>query len=152
MTHSRMQEAEAVVSKIEDQISREEGLASLPKPEGSMTVHSRSHATLGTVTRQLLHAYPKRTALGIVLLTTQSFTYNAISFTYPLGLTKFYDVRGQSDRLLIFFRLRSATSWARWCSVATSRPSGLKTMISFTYALAGCLLAVLFGTLFGKAR
>jgi len=70
MTHRRVAEAEIVVSKIEDQISREEGLASLPAPEGSMTVHTRSHATLGTVARQLLHVYPRRTALGIVLMTT----------------------------------------------------------------------------------
>src|SRR5580765_6918325 len=47
MTHRRIEEAEVVVSKIEDQISREERLASLPTPEGSMTVHSRSHANLG---------------------------------------------------------------------------------------------------------
>ena len=36
MTHRRVEEAEAVVSKIEDQILREEGLASLPTPEGSI--------------------------------------------------------------------------------------------------------------------
>jgi len=141
MTHRRVEEAETVVSKIEDQILREEGLASLPMPEGSMTVHSRSHATLGTVARQLLHAYPRRTALGIVLLTTQSFTYNAISFTYPFVLTKFYDVPAGNIGLYILpFALGNFLGplvLGRYFDTV-----GRKPMISFTYALAGCLLAV----------
>lgn len=141
MTHQRVEEAETVVSKIEDQISREEGLASLPTPEGSMTVHSRLHATLGTVARQLLHVYPRRTALGIVLLTTQSFTYNAISFTYPFVLTKFYDVPAGSIGLYILpFALGNFLGplvLGRYFDTV-----GRKPMISFTYALAGCLLAV----------
>ncbi|MCI0428179.1 MAG: MFS transporter [Nitrospiraceae bacterium] len=140
MTHRRVEEAEAVVCKIEDQISLEEGLASLPTPEGSMTVHSRSHATLGTVARQLLHAYPKRTALGIVLLTTQSFTYNAISFTYPFVLTKFYDVPAGNIGLYILpFALGNFLGplvLGRYFDTI-----GRKQMISFTYTLAGCLLA-----------
>jgi MFS family permease len=141
MTHRRVEEAEIVVSKIEDQISREEGLASLSNPEGSMTVHSRSHATLGTVARQLLHVYPRRTALGIVLLTTQSFTYNAISFTYPFVLTKFYDVPvGNIGFYILPFALGNFLGplvLGRYFDTV-----GRKPMISFTYALAGCLLAV----------
>ena len=141
MTHRRVEEAEAVVSKIEDQISREEGLFSLPTPEGSMTVHSLSHATLGTVARQLLHVYPRRTALGIVLLTTQSFTYNAISFTYPFVLTKFYDVPASNIGLYILpFALGNFLGplvLGRYFDTV-----GRKPMISFTYAVAGCLLAV----------
>jgi MFS family permease len=141
MTHRRVEEAEIVVSKIEDQILREEGQASLPAPDGSMTVHTRSHATLGTVARQLLHVYPRRTALGIVLLTTQSFTYNAISFTYPFVLTKFYDVPAGNIGLYILpFALGNFLGplvLGRYFDTV-----GRKPMISFTYALAGCLLAV----------
>lgn len=141
MTHRRVEEAEAVVSKIEDQISREEGLTSLPEPEGSMTVHSRSHATLGTVFRQLLHVYPRRTVLSIALLTTQSFTYNAISFTYPFVLTKFYDVpSGDIGFYILPFALGNFLGplvLGRYFDTV-----GRKPMISLTYALAGCLLAV----------
>jgi MFS family permease len=141
MTHQRVEEAETIVSKIEDQISREEGQASLPTPVGSMIVHSRSHATFGNVARQLLHAYPRRTALGIVLLTTQSFTYNAISFTYPFVLTKFYDVPASNIGLYILpFALGNFLGplvLGRYFDTV-----GRKPMISFTYALAGCLLAV----------
>ena len=141
MTHHRVEEAEAVVSKIEDEILREEGLASLPEPEGSMTVHAQSHATLGTVVRQLVQAYPRRTALGIMLLTTQSFTYNAISFTYPFVLTKFYDVpTGNIGLFILPFALGNFLGplvLGRYFDTV-----GRKPMISGTYALAGCLLAV----------
>lgn len=141
MTHQRIEEAEIIVSKIEDQISREERLASLPRPEGSITLHSRPHATLATVVRQLLHTYPRRTALGIVLLTTQSFTYNAFSFTFPFVLTKFYDVpTGSIGFYILPFALGNFLGplvLGRYFDTV-----GRKPMISGTYALAGCLLAV----------
>lgn len=141
MTHRKVEEAEAVVSKIEDQILREEGLVSLPEPEGSITVHSRAHATVGTVVLQLLYAYPRRTVLGIVLLTTQSFTYNAISFTYPFVLTKFYDVpTGNIGLYILPFALGNFLGplvLGRYFDTV-----GRKPMISCTYAVAGCLLAV----------
>ena len=92
MTHRKVEEAEAVVSNIEDQVTRDHGLTSLPIPEGSIVVHAQPPVTLGTVARQLWIVYPRRTILGIALMTTQSFMYNAISFTYPFVLTKFYDV------------------------------------------------------------
>ena len=141
MTHRRVKEAEAVVSKIEAQILREERLTSLPAHAGSITVHSRSHATLGTVIRQLVRVYPRRTVLGIALLTTQSFTYNAISFTYPFVLTKFYDVPASSIGFYILpFALGNFLGplvLGRYFDTV-----GRKPLISLTYALAGCLLAV----------
>ena len=141
MTHQRVEEAEAVVSRIEDQITRDHGLTSLPIAQGSITVHARPHVTLGIVAYQLFNNYPRRTMLGIVLMTTQSFMYNAISFTYPFVLTKFYDVPGSSIGLYILpFALGNFLGpllLGRFFDTV-----GRKPMISFTYAAAGCLLAV----------
>jgi MFS family permease len=141
MTHRRVEEAEAVVSSIEDEITRDNGLTSLPIAEGSITVHARPHVTLGTVARQLFNNYPRRTMLGIVLMTTQSFMYNAISFTYPFVLTKFYDVPSSSIGFYILpFALGNFLGpllLGRFFDTV-----GRKPMISFTYAAAGCLLAV----------
>jgi MFS family permease len=141
MTHRRVEEAEAVVSSIEDQIVRDNGLTSLPIAGGSITVHARPHVTLGTVARQLWTNYPRRTMLGIALMTTQSFMYNAISFTYPFVLTKFYDVPSSSIGFYILpFALGNFLG-----PVLLGRffdTVGRKPMISFTYAAAGCLLAV----------
>ncbi|HSL03749.1 MAG TPA: MFS transporter [Nitrospiraceae bacterium] len=141
MTHRRVEEAEAVVSSIEEEITRDNGLTSLPIVEGSITVHARPHVTLGTVARQLFNKYPRRTILGIVLMTTQSFMYNAISFTYPFVLTKFYDVPSSSIGFYILpFALGNFLGpllLGRFFDTV-----GRKPMISLTYAAAACLLAV----------
>lgn len=141
MTHGRVAEAETVVSSIENQVMREEELASLPIPEGSITVHARPRVTLGTVARELLKTYPTRTTLGIVLMTTQSFMYNAISFTYPFVLMKFYAVPSSSIGFYILpFALGNFLGpllLGRFFDTI-----GRKPMISFTYAMAGCLLAI----------
>ena len=141
MTHRRVEEAEAVVSNIEDQVTRDHGLTSLPIAEGSIVVHAQPPVTLGTVARQLWTVYPRRTILGIALMTTQSFMYNAISFTYPFVLTKFYDVPISSIGFFILpFALGNFLGpllLGRFFDTV-----GRKPMITFTYAAAGCLLAV----------
>ena len=141
MTHGKVAEAETVVSGIEKQISQHEGLASLPMAEGSITIYDRPHVTLVTVARELWTTYPRRTMLGIVLMTTQSFMYNAISFTYPFVLTKFYAVPSSSIGLYILpFALGNFLGpllLGRFFDTV-----GRKPMITFTYAVAGCLLAV----------
>ncbi len=141
MTHGRVVEAEAVVSSIEEQISRDEKLTSLPGAEGSITIYARPHVTLATVARELWTTYPRRTMLGVVLMTTQSFMYNAISFTYPFVLTKFYAVPSSSIGLYILpFALGNFLGpllLGRFFDTI-----GRKPMITFTYAVAGCLLAV----------
>ena len=141
MTHGRVAEAETVVSTIEEQVTREEKLASLPSPQGSITVYARPHVTLGTVACELLKTYPRRTTLGIVLMTTQSFMYNAISFTYPFVLMKFYAVPSSSIGFYILpFALGNFLGpllLGRFFDTV-----GRKPMISFTYAAAGCLLAI----------
>ena len=45
----------------------------------------------------LAQHYPGRTALGLVLMASQAFVYNAIFFTYALVLTKFYGIA--ADRI-----------------------------------------------------
>lgn len=140
MTHGNVKEADEVVSGIESRIMRDEHITSLPSPEGSITVHARPHATLATVARELFSTYPRRTTLGIVLMVTQSFMYNAISFTYPFVLTKFYAVPNQDIGFYILpFAIGNFLGpllLGRFFDTI-----GRKEMISFTYAVAGCLLA-----------
>ncbi|MDR4480553.1 MAG: MFS transporter [Nitrospira sp.] len=140
MTHGRLDEADAIVSGIEAQVLQDKKVASLPSPEGSITVHARPHATLATVARELFVTYPRRTTLGIVLMVTQSFMYNAISFTYPFVLTKFYAVPIHTIGYYILpFAIGNFLGpllLGRFFDTI-----GRKQMISATYALAGCLLA-----------
>ncbi|MCC2640541.1 MAG: Major facilitator transporter [Nitrospira sp.] len=141
MTHGKVKEADDIVSGIEAQILRDGRHASLPPAEGSITVHARPHATLITVARELFITYPRRTVLGIALMVTQSFMYNAISFTYPFVLTKFYAVPSHHIGFYIVpFAIGNFLGpllLGRFFDTI-----GRKQMISFTYAVAGCLLAV----------
>ncbi len=140
MTHGKMKEADEIVAGIETRILQDSSHTSLPQVEGSITVHARPHATLATVARELFSTYPRRTTLGIVLMVTQSFMYNAISFTYPFVLTKFYAVPSHDIGYYIlpfaFGNFLGPLLLGRFFDTI-----GRKQMISFTYAVAGCLLA-----------
>ena len=94
----------------------------------------------------LFRHYPRRAALGLVLMTAQAFCYNAIFFTYALVLDRFYAVSPQHVGLyLLPFAVgnfigplvlgRHFDTWGR------------RQMIAATYAISGLLLggtAVLF--------
>jgi MFS family permease len=86
--------------------------------------------------------------LGLVLMATQAFCYNAIFFTYALILTRFY---GIPDRNVGYFILPFAvgnvlgplTLGRLFDSI------GRRTMIAATYGVAGALLC-LTGWLFAE--
>jgi MFS family permease len=142
MTHSRIEEAEDIVARIERQVSSDERFKNLPEPKGSITVHTRPHGTtIATVARELFKTYPQRTALGLALMVTQAFMYNAVSFTFPLVLTKYYDVPSSTIGLYLlpfaFGNFLGPLLLGRFFDTI-----GRKQMISFTYATAGLLLAL----------
>jgi MFS family permease len=141
MTHSRVQEAEAVVSQIESQVLHDLGMEKLPEPSGTITIHARPRTTIATVARELFKSYPHRTTLGIALMVTQSFMYNAVSFTYPLILTKYYAVSSSSIGLYVlpfaFGNFLGPLVLGRFFDTI-----GRKPMISFTYGVAGLLLGL----------
>ncbi|HKC92518.1 MAG TPA: MFS transporter [Nitrospira sp.] len=140
MTHSRIEEAEVVVAHIEREVSNHRG-ESLPAPQGSIALHPRPGATLATVARELFKSYPQRTMLGIALMVTQSFMYNAVSFTYPLILMKYYEVSTSRIGLYVLpFALGNFLGpllLGRFFDTI-----GRKPMISFTYAMSGFMLAL----------
>ena len=140
MTHGRVREAEAIVSQIEQQVVQVRGTP-LREHHGTITVHPRPHATIMTVARELFQSYPRRTVLGIGLMVTQSFMYNAISFTYPLLLTKYYAVTS-SDVGLYLLPFAAGNFLGPLLLGRLFDTVGRKVMISFTYGIAGVLLSV----------
>ena len=140
MTHGRVREAEVIVSQIEQQVVQDRGTA-LREPHGTIAVHPRPHATIMTVARELFQSYPQRTVLGIGLMVTQSFMYNAISFTYPLLLTKYYAVTS-SDVGLYLLPFAAGNFLGPLLLGRLFDTVGRKVMISFTYGIAGVLLTV----------
>lgn len=107
LTHGHGERAEQIVSDIEERL-RESGhelsevdesqaitLEPEQRREGRRSAAqwwAETKESLSELVDVFLRQYRKRTILGITLMVTQSFLYNAIFFTYEIVLGKFYDV------------------------------------------------------------
>jgi MFS family permease len=139
MVHGRIGEATRIVDEIEARITASTGRP-LPPAQGTLRLIARGHTSLREVARTLIRRYPRRTVLGIVLIASQAFFYNAIFFTYALVLRQFYGIGAASiGWYLLPFALGNFTGpllLGRWFDTIGRRP-----MIAATYALSGVLLA-----------
>ncbi len=91
--HGHEDEAERLVSSIEERVKRETGHARARRP-GRRRSRS-SHARPPTSSRSrgtLFKRYPRRSILGFTLMATQAFIYNAVIFTFSIVLTTFFKV------------------------------------------------------------
>ncbi len=139
--NGRVQEAERSISYIEHEV--ESTGVTLPAVDDSNAIELKPTEKIGylALTRVLFRDYPSRSALGAVLMISQSFLYNAIFFTYTLVLGKFYGVSSESTPLyLIAFavgNLAGPLTIGHYFDTI-----GRKKMIAGTYLLSGALLAV----------
>jgi MFS family permease len=139
MTHGRARDAHDVVSEIEARIVASMG-CELSPVEGSLALGDPHQVTMTSVARTLLRHYPGRTVLGLVLMGSQAFIYNAIFFTYALVLTRFYGVA--ADRVGLYILPFAVGNFLGPILLGPLFDTlGRKLMISLTYALAGLLLA-----------
>jgi len=141
MTHGRAAEAEAVVEDIEADVARHTGQPIQPHDRLD-AIHLRPVRTRwADIARTLFRAYPRRTAVCIVLMTTQAFCYNAIFFTYAMILTRFYGVG--SGAIGWFILPFAAGNFLGPLLLGRLFDSvGRRTMIGLTYGLAGALLCL----------
>jgi MFS family permease len=138
--HGRGEEADRIMSGIERRAGQPGKPHATDPPRLKLRVHRRpaSPVVLGVA---LFRLYPRRAALGLVLMAAQAFFYNAIFFTHALVLGRFFGVRSDEVGLyLVPFTISNfigplALGWLfdRW---------GRRPMITTTYALSGLLLAV----------
>jgi MFS family permease len=139
MIHGREGEARKVVEQIEARVIAS-GHRELPPYKPTLSLGDPHRLTMASVARTLLRHYPGRTALGLVLMASQAFIYNAIFFTYALVLTRFYDVEADKVGLYILpFALGNFLGPILLGPLFDTL--GRKPMIAATYALAGVLLA-----------
>jgi len=141
MLHARTDEAQAVLGEIERRVKEAAGMARLAAAEGRIRLATSSHTPLVRMVLAIIRDYPQRTVLGLVLMGSQAFFYNAIFFTYALVLTQFYGVPSSSVGWYILpFAL------GNFCGPLLLGPLfdriGRKPMIASTYAISGVLLAV----------
>src|SRR3954451_953280 len=91
LTHGRADEAERIVSDIEATVAQQSDMRELPEPDGEpLRVDQRKSIGFGEIGPTLVSRYPKRTALGLVLMAAQACTYNAFLYSFGTILTNFF--------------------------------------------------------------
>jgi MFS family permease len=140
LTHGRTEEAEETTAAIEEEVQRETG-RELPPPQGPpIVVEQRESIGFGVIINAMFKMYPKRTILGLTLMGSQAFLYNAIFFTYALVLTKFYNIDASHVPYYIFpFAIGNVLG--PWLLGRLFDTVGRVPMIAGCYLVSGLLLA-----------
>jgi MFS family permease len=140
LLHGRLEEAERVASEIERRVAGARDLP-LPAPRGASTLVARGAVRFTDIARVLLREHPRRTVLGLALMVSQAFAYNAIFFTYALVLTRFYAVpSGRVGLYILPFAVGNLLGPLLLGHFFDTL--GRRVMIAVTYAVASVLLAV----------
>jgi MFS family permease len=148
LVHGRADEADAVVDGIEHLVLRGRDPATLPPAIRTLTIHVRPDTRFRAVARTLLGPYRRRTFLGLALMVSQAFFYNAIFFTYSLILSSFYGV--PAERIGYYLLPFAAGNFAGPLLLGRLFDSvGRRKMIATTYTISALLLAVT-GFLFSR--
>src|SRR5881398_777777 len=137
MIHGRNDEAEQIVGEVERKI----GASPLPQSDAPITILTRRHTPWREMWDAIVHEHRRRSLLGLALMSTQAFFYNAIFFTYALVLMRFYAVPAKNvGGYLLPFALGNVLGPILLGHLFDT--IGRKKMISATYGLAGVLLAL----------
>jgi MFS family permease len=141
MTHGRAAEAEAILERIETEVSRSHVLGTAHEP---FAIRVRELVSWTEIARLIVTQYRRRAVLGFVLMASQAFFYNAIFFTYALVLTNFFGVAVASVGYYIFpFAIGNFLGPLLLGGLFDR--IGRRKMIAATYALSGLgLLATAF--------
>jgi MFS family permease len=141
MTHGRVAEAHSVVDGVEAQVRRAGGKVEPPGTAPVIRLQLTQRGGWIDIARTLVVTYPRRTFVGLSLMASQAFCYNAIFFTYALILSRFYGVPAdQVGWFLLPFALGNFLGPLLLGHLFDS--IGRRVMIAGTYALAGVLLAI----------
>jgi MFS family permease len=137
MIHGRADQAESIVQEIEAKFGMAaQRTASLPH----IRIRARHFTPLAEVMRTLFYTERRRTLVGLCLMASQAFFYNAVFFTYALILTDFYGVGG--DQVGWYLLPFAAGSFLGPLLLGRLFDTiGRRQMITFTYAVSGVLLA-----------
>ncbi len=139
MTHGRAREAERIVAAIERQVEwRGHVLPSADLPR--VRLRTRSHTPLREVFDTLFVRFRSRALVGLALMASQAFFYNAIFFTYALILTDFYGVAASAVGWYIL-PFAAGNFLGPLILGRLFDTIGRRPMIASTYILSGVLLA-----------
>jgi len=134
LTHGRVEEAEAVIREIERQVG-------VSDTTGHKSLSMRALRTVSwrEVIHVLLVRHRRRAVLGLTLMASQAFFYNAIFFTYALMLTRFYGIPEERVGYYIFpFAVGNFLGPLILGRLFDA--VGRRAMIAITYSVSGILL------------
>jgi len=141
LTHGRAAEAETTVDDIEERV-RSQGVHLEPVPqEKAMAVIDYPPVPLGQLVRIFVQQYPRRTILGLTMMVTQSFLYNAIFFSQGNVLKGFYDI-SEANVGYFFFPFAIGNLAGPLILGHFFDTIGRRKMIFSTYMLSGLVLAL----------
>lgn len=136
ISHGRADEADAIVASIEARA----GVTFSPGEKLPMThLRPRAVTPLGEVFNALFVVHRQRALVGLALMVSQAFFYNAIFFTYALILTDFYQIPSQAIGWFIL-PFAAGNFLGPLFLGRLFDTIGRRTMIAATYALSGLLL------------
>ncbi|MGN6741819.1 MAG: MFS transporter [Amnibacterium sp.] len=142
LTHGHEKDAEDNVDRIEREVEEESGRRLDPVPESrAIDVTPSESIPFRQVAHLFLRRYPKRTFVGLAMMITQSFLYNAIFFSYALVLENFYKIPNAATGLY-FFPFAIGNLIGPLVLGPLFDTIGRRKMIFATYGIAGVVLAV----------
>ena len=138
MIHGRPGQAHAIVDEIEQAVvGRTQAELVLPK----IRLRMRDHTPLREVAQTLFSAYRERSLVGLVLMASQAFFYNAIFFTFALVLTDFFGIPANHVGWYIL-PFAAGNFLGPLLLGRLFDTLGRRAMIAFTYGVSGVLLAL----------
>jgi MFS family permease len=139
MTHGDPAEAEQTMAEIECRVEESLGHVLDAPTSEPITIRPRKSFGFGVVARTMFGKYKTRSFLGLSLIMSQAFLYNAVFFTYALILTRFYGVPG--GRTGIYLLPFAAGNFLGPLLLGRFFDTvGRKQMIAGTYAISAVLL------------
>ena len=141
LTHGRPEEAAEAVRKIERRIERHVALPPLIHEIPKLRFVRRGETSWLEIAGTLVRTHPRRTVLGLVLMASQAFCYNAIFFTYAQVLTKFYAIPARNVGYFIL-PFAAGNVLGPLLLGRFFDKLGRKPMIAGTYGIAGALLCL----------
>src|SRR5437667_2540315 len=138
MIHGRPDQAHAIVDEIEQSVvGRTQAELMLPK----IRLRMRDHTPLREVAHTLFYVYRQRSLVGLVLMASQAFFYNAIFFTFALVLTDFFGIPANHVGWYIL-PFAAGNFLGPLLLGRLFDTLGRRMMITVTYGVSGILLAL----------
>ena len=139
MIHGQPERARQIVDDIEASVPADTILRDAPLP--TIRLKLRDHTPLREVWHALFQVYRQRSMVGLVLMASQAFFYNAIFFTYALVLTDFFGI--PASHVGWYLLPFAAGNFLGPLLLGRLFDTlGRRTMITLTYGASGVLLAI----------